>query len=75
MSPRLPQVTPKEVITALKRAGFREARQKGSHLALVHDEKNLQATVPIHPGDLHRSLLKAILKQSGLNESEFRDLL
>jgi predicted RNA binding protein YcfA (HicA-like mRNA interferase family) len=31
--------------------------------------------VPMHPGDLNRSLLKKILKQIGWSEEEFRKLL
>jgi hypothetical protein len=29
----------------------------------------------MHPGDLHRGLLKAIIKQAGLTEAQFRELL
>lgn len=75
MSPRLPQVQARQVIAALKRAGFREARQKGSHCTLVHHQWNVQTTVPIHTGDIGRGLLKAILKQAGITEDQFRDLL
>jgi len=30
---------------------------------------------PLHPGDLKRPLLKSIIKQAGLSEEEFLDLL
>jgi predicted RNA binding protein YcfA (HicA-like mRNA interferase family) len=29
----------------------------------------------MHAGDLHRGLMKTIIKQAGLTEDEFRDLL
>lgn len=32
-------------------------------------------SVPIHPGDVDRGLLKKIIKQADLSESDFRDLL
>jgi predicted RNA binding protein YcfA (HicA-like mRNA interferase family) len=32
-------------------------------------------TVPMHPGDIARSLLKKIIKDVGLTEEEFRKLL
>lgn len=31
--------------------------------------------VPMHPGDVHRGLLHAILRQADLTEAEFLDLL
>ena len=72
---RLPQVNPRKLVNALKKAGFEEYDQKGSHLILVDEEKNLQTSVPIHSGDVGRGLLKKILKQAGISEEEFRELL
>jgi predicted RNA binding protein YcfA (HicA-like mRNA interferase family) len=73
---RLPTLTPKKIITALKRAGFEEDVQRGSHLTLLHPIKNLRTGVPVHPGkDIGRSLLRKILNQAELSEDEFRDLL
>jgi predicted RNA binding protein YcfA (HicA-like mRNA interferase family) len=54
MSGRLPSVTAKQVLAALKRAGFREFHQKGSHQYLWHDAKKLLTGVPMHPGDIGR---------------------
>ena len=31
--------------------------------------------VPMHPGDVHRGLLRVVLKQADLTEAEFLDLL
>ena len=75
MSSRLPAVSAKQVVAALKRAGFRQLHQKGSHLTLWHATKKLLTGVPMHPGDLGRGLVKQIIKQSGLTEDEFRALL
>lgn len=72
MSGRLPSVTAREMLVALKRAGFRELHQKGSHQYLWHDGKKLLTGVPMHPGDLGRGLVRRILKQAGLSEEEFR---
>jgi predicted RNA binding protein YcfA (HicA-like mRNA interferase family) len=68
-------VTAKDVVAALKRGGFREVHQKGSHLYLWHDGKKLLTGVPMHPGDLGRGLVKKIIKQAGLSEEEFRSLI
>ena len=72
---RLPNVTPRQMINALHRAGFQDERQIGSHFYLFHPTKNLRTGVPMHPGDLDRSLMKRILKQADLTEDEFRKLL
>ena len=72
---RLPQVNPRKLIAALKRAGFTEYDQEGSHLVLVNKEQDLQTTVPVHSGDVGRGLLKKILKQARLSEDVFRKLL
>ena len=72
---RLPTVTPKQAVAALKKAGFQEHHRKGSHLYLWHAARRRMTSVPLHPGDLHRGLLKAILKQADLTEDLFRDFL
>jgi len=71
-------VTARELVAALKRAGFQELRRRrtaGSHLHLWHPEKRLLTTVPMHPGAMSRGLVKEILRQAGLSEAEFRELL
>jgi len=72
---RLPNLTAKELVQALKRAGFVEDGQRGSHLYLWNVEKKLLTTVPMHSGDIKRSLMKRIIKQAGLTEGQFRNLL
>lgn len=72
---RLPNVTAKELVKALKRAGFVEDGQRGSHLYLWHVEKKLLTTVPMHSGDVKRSLMKRIIKQAGFTEKQFREFL
>jgi predicted RNA binding protein YcfA (HicA-like mRNA interferase family) len=63
----------KEVLRKLKRAGFEERRQSGSHLVLRH-ENGRQTYLPMHTGDVPTGTFKAILKQAGISEEEFRDL-
>ncbi len=72
---RLPTVKPQDVVKALKRAGFEEHHQRGSHLYLWHQEKRLMTSVPRHPGDLARGTLRAILRQAALSSEEFISLL
>ncbi len=76
MSPKIPIVTAKELIRALKRAGFSEDRQKGSHLTLVNTKTNKSITVPVHTGvDIGKGLLKRIITDAGLTIEEFVNLL
>lgn len=70
--PKLPILKPRQVIAALEKAGFRQVRQKGSHVQLKRG--NLLVTVPNHPGDLNPNVLKSILRQAQLSLEEFTEL-
>ena len=72
---RLPNLTALKIVRALKRAGFVEVEQKGSHLTFVNAATGCGTTVPVHSGDLSRSLMKEIIKQAGLSEDKFRKFL
>ena len=72
---RLPQIDAARLIRALKRAGFVEHEHRGSHLTLKHPVNGFRTTVPVHGGDVKRSLMKLILKQAGLTEAEFREVV
>lgn len=65
--------TSREVLAELKRAGFEEVRQTGSHLFLRHPDGRL-TFVAMHRGDIPPGALRKILKQARLTESQFRDL-
>lgn len=75
MNDRMPQVTAREIVRALKRDGWIERAQKGSHLHFTHVTKPGRVTVPIHRGDMKMGTLRGIISQAGLTEKEFRDLL
>ena len=76
MSPKLPRVTCDELIRALKRAGFEEQRQRGSHLHLRRASDGRRVTVPVHKGrTVPPGTLRAILRDAGISVEEFRDLL
>lgn len=66
--PKLPALTPKELIRALERAGFVRWRQKGSHLTLYRERDRKALTIPVHFGKtVPKGTLHAILKQAGLS--------
>ena len=56
----------KELLRFLKRDGWVEKEQKGSHLQLVHSSKKGKVTLPVHGGDIPKGTLNAIMKQAGI---------
>lgn len=73
--PKLPSITADKIIKALKKIGFEEVRQKGSHLRLKHPD-NRVVTIPVHTGKiLGKGLLKKILRDVDLSIDELLDLL
>jgi len=70
---KYPVLKPNEVIQALEKIGFKEARIKGSHIQLKRS--NLLVTVPSHRKDLKTETLKSILRQAKLTLSEFLQII
>lgn len=72
---RMPRVTGKKVLSALRSAGFIVARVNGSHHHL-HKPGSKLVTVPVHAGEtLSPLVLRSILEQAGLTVEEFIELL
>jgi predicted RNA binding protein YcfA (HicA-like mRNA interferase family) len=72
----LPALNARKVIRALKRAGFVEDRQKGSHLILIHLRKKARTVIPIHGSKtIKKPLLRAIIRDANLSVEEFVALL
>jgi len=73
---KLPNVSGARVVRALKRAGFVEVRQKGSHLSLerVTPERTYRTVVPVHDA-VQKGTLAKILKQAGLTIEQLLNLL
>lgn len=60
---RLPSMNAKDVIRILKKFGFEESRQKGSHVVLFNPATKLWTVVPAHIGkDIKKPLLKKIIE-------------
>ena len=57
---KLPSVTGKEVIAALRKAGFEVARVRGSHHVLVHLDGR-RTVVPVHSGEISREEFRMLL--------------
>ncbi len=74
--PKIPALTAKKIIQALKKAGFQEDRQKGNHLILINVKTKTRTVVPIHSGKtIKKSLLGAIIRDAKLSVEEFLKLL
>ena len=72
---RLPRITGKELIGALRRAGFEVVRVKGSHHFLRHGDGRA-TVVPVHAGDIiGPGLLASILSDVQITRNELIDLL
>lgn len=68
---RLPQVTARQMLAALQRAGFTTKRIKGSHHYLVHaSDPSRRTTVAVHSGDLPPRNVQDMLKQAKLSRDE-----
>lgn len=72
---RLPNLTAAEMVRRLKRAGFVEHEQRGSHKIFKNHTTGYRTVVAMHSGDIKRSLMKEIIRQAGLSEDEFRKFL
>lgn len=59
-------MTPREMIKLLKKNGFEEISQNGSHVKLRNGETGRTVIVPYHSKDLKKGLEQTILKQAGL---------
>ena len=64
---------PKEVLRFLKRRGFVEKRQRGSHLVLEHPQTGFRTVLPMHPGDLPKGLFHRILADAGYSVEDFHN--
>jgi predicted RNA binding protein YcfA (HicA-like mRNA interferase family) len=69
---KLPLLSWREVIKALNKIGFVVARQRGSHIILVKDERVIP--VPRH-NQIKRGLLLEIIAEAGMTKEEFLKLL
>jgi predicted RNA binding protein YcfA (HicA-like mRNA interferase family) len=73
--PRLPRLRGREVVSALRRAGFIVLRIKGSHHFLQHPDGR-RTVVPIHSGEIiGPGLLNKILKDVEVELEEFETWL
>jgi predicted RNA binding protein YcfA (HicA-like mRNA interferase family) len=66
--PKLPVLSGREVVAALERLGFKQMRQRGSHVILQRG--GVGVVVPLHR-ELKTGTLAGIIRQAGLSQDEF----
>ena len=75
MRRELPVLTSRQVLAALEKAGFEVRRQTGSHVIMYKTDIRYPISIPLHPRDLPKGTLRAIIRQAGLTIEEFPRLL
>ncbi|KKQ35129.1 MAG: hypothetical protein US51_C0015G0005 [Microgenomates group bacterium GW2011_GWA2_37_6] len=69
---KLPPLKARELIKTLRKLGFYQTRQKGSHAFFLHKDGR-STTVPIHPTkQIGRGLLRSILNDINISPEEFK---
>lgn len=72
---QLPRISGRQVVKALRKAGYEQDRQRGSHIVLRQTEHpHRRLTVPDHD-EVAKGTLRAIIRQAGLTVEEFNALL
>jgi predicted RNA binding protein YcfA (HicA-like mRNA interferase family) len=64
---KLPVCRAREVIAALRRAGFVVDHQTGSHAIVYKPGHPNPITIPVHSGDMKSGTLRRIVKDAGLS--------
>lgn len=72
--PRLPVLSPREVVRAFERLGWEVARQRGSHIILTKPGHIASLSVPSHP-EVARGTLRALIARAGVTLEEFQTAL
>ncbi len=73
--PKLPVITPRQLISVLKKFGFLEHRQHGtSHLIFKHIDGR-RAVVPMHSKDIPKGTLLGIMRDCEMSKQQLIDLL
>ncbi|MBS3138713.1 type II toxin-antitoxin system HicA family toxin [Candidatus Woesearchaeota archaeon] len=73
--PKLPILSGKDIVKALRKIGYDIDHQTGSHMILRQDREPFRRlTVPNHK-EVAKGTLLAIIKQAGLSREEFLKML
>ena len=72
---KLPILTGLKLVKILEKVGFKNVRQKGSHVFLKHQDNRI-TIIPVHKGkDIDRSLVRKILRDTKISPDNLKDIL
>lgn len=72
--PKLSPISSRNLIKIITKLGFEKIRQEGSHVRFAHSDGR-KITIPIHSGEnIHRGLLRKILKDMEIQPEKFTNL-
>ncbi len=70
--PKISPISGKKLIKILKKQGFIQVRQKGSHIRLEHPDGR-KTSIPLHAGEnIGKGLLSKILKDVNITYEQFK---
>lgn len=72
--PPLPILTGREVVRVFESLGWRVARRRGSHMAMLKLGELATLSVPDHR-EVGRGTLRKLIRQAGLTVQDFLDAL
>jgi predicted RNA binding protein YcfA (HicA-like mRNA interferase family) len=70
---RLANISGEKAVKAFMRLGYKIARQTGSHIILIHEDRPT-LTIPNHR-ELAPGLLRSVIRQAGLGIDKFINAL
>ncbi|MDD2401857.1 MAG: type II toxin-antitoxin system HicA family toxin [Clostridia bacterium] len=70
---KLTIISSKDMVKILKKIGFKELRQQGSHKCFVHPDGR-QTVIPFHNEDIGRGLLRKILRDIDISVDSYEEL-
>lgn len=73
--PKLPQITPRELLKVLEKYGFQVDHTTGSHFVLYNPATKKRAVIAYHTKGLPKGTLMSILSEAGISRKEFLELL
>lgn len=74
--PKLPILSGKKLLKALRKNGFIELRQRGSHVFVENPDNKVSTVIPVHKNeDLGKGILKSILSDLELSVEDLIRML
>ena len=72
--PGLPVLGGRKVVRAFEKSGWQIARQRGSHIIMVKEGKNVTLSIPDHK-EVAKGTLRSLIRAAGMTVDEFMRLL